>query len=61
MDIEQSQLHVVIEPSVEQYARNLFQALRDLDRKAVDVIYIESVKEEGIGAAIMDRLRKAAI
>jgi L-threonylcarbamoyladenylate synthase len=61
MDIEQSQLHVVIEPSVEQYARNLFQALRDLDRKAVDVIYVESVKEEGIGAAIMDRLRKAAV
>jgi L-threonylcarbamoyladenylate synthase len=60
-EIEKSNLHIVLESSVDYYARHLFQALRDLDSKATDVIYVESVKEEGIGAAIMDRLRKAAV
>jgi len=41
-------------------AANLFSVLRDFDRFGVDVIIAESVKEEGLGLAIMDRLRKAA-
>lgn len=41
-------------------AANLFSVLRDFDRFGVDVIISESVKEEGLGLAIMDRLRKAA-
>ena len=42
------------------FARELFRALRELDEKKVDVILVESVEEKGIGAAVMDRLRKAA-
>ncbi|MBU2495032.1 MAG: L-threonylcarbamoyladenylate synthase [Candidatus Omnitrophota bacterium] len=41
-------------------AANLFSVLRDFDRQDVDVIIAEGVKEEGLGLAIMDRLRKAA-
>lgn len=41
-------------------AANLFSILRDFDRFSVDVIISESVKEEELGLAIMDRLRKAA-
>lgn len=41
-------------------AANLFSILRDFDRFGVDVIISESVKEEELGLAIMDRLRKAA-
>jgi L-threonylcarbamoyladenylate synthase len=41
-------------------ATNLFSILREFDDERVDVIIAESVKEKGIGVAIMDRLRKAA-
>lgn len=41
-------------------AANLFTALRSFDKDGTQVIIAEGVKEEGLGAAIMDRLRKAA-
>lgn len=41
-------------------AAGLFSALRSFDDADVDVIYAEGVSEEGIGLAIMNRLRKAA-
>jgi L-threonylcarbamoyladenylate synthase len=40
-------------------AANLFSALRRLDAKGLDLIVAESVPDKGIGAAIMDRLRRA--
>lgn len=40
-------------------ATNLFSALREFDRQGVNIIFVEGVKEEGVGLAIMDRLRKA--
>jgi L-threonylcarbamoyladenylate synthase len=60
-DIESSPFHKKSELSIEQYAKNLFQFLRELDQQAVDVILVESVEEKGLGAAVMDRLRKAAL
>ncbi len=45
--------------SVEEVAKRLFSALRELDRRGVDVIITEGVKEEGLGAAVMNRLKKA--
>ena len=41
-------------------AANLFRYLRELDAKDVDLIVAEQVPEVGLGAAIMDRLRRAA-
>lgn len=41
-------------------AANLFACLHRLDRSGADLILAETVPEEGLGAAIMDRLRKAA-
>ena len=41
-------------------AAHLFAALRRLDEACLDVILAEPAPETGIGAAIMDRLRKAA-
>jgi L-threonylcarbamoyladenylate synthase len=42
-------------------AHGLFSALRELDQKGVDVIYVEGIEDEGdIAAAVMNRLRKAA-
>jgi L-threonylcarbamoyladenylate synthase len=45
---------------VEDYARALFAALRGLDAHGLDVILVEGVSEEGLGLAVMDRLRRAA-
>jgi L-threonylcarbamoyladenylate synthase len=41
-------------------AAGLYQALRHFDTHPVDVIFTEGVREEGIGRALMNRLRKAA-
>lgn len=42
------------------YARQMFAAMRELDELGVDEMIIEGVEEQGMGAAIMDRLRRAA-
>ncbi|KAI0974329.1 DHBP synthase RibB-like alpha/beta domain-containing protein [Xylaria arbuscula] len=42
-------------------AQGLFSALRELDRRGADVIFVEgTLDDEDIGAAVMNRLRKAA-
>jgi len=46
--------------SVEEYAHSVFEFFRDCDRAGIKVIYCEVVSETGIGAALMDRLRRAA-
>ncbi len=40
-------------------AANLFSVLREFDKEGINIIIAESVNEEGLGIAIMDRLRKA--
>ncbi len=46
--------------SEEEVARNLFKALRELDKEKVDVILAEGIEERGLGLAVMNRLKKAA-
>jgi L-threonylcarbamoyladenylate synthase len=41
-------------------ARNLYKALRDLDKLDVDIGIAEGYEERGVGLAIMNRLRKAS-
>jgi len=41
-------------------AANLFAAIRRLDTMDLDLIVAETVPEEGLGRAIMDRLRRAS-
>lgn len=43
-----------------EIAKNLFSTLREFDKKKVDLILAEGVEENGLGLAIMNRLRKAA-
>jgi L-threonylcarbamoyladenylate synthase len=45
---------------VREAAHHLFAALRRLDFLGLDRIYAEPCKEEGLGLAIMDRLRRCA-
>lgn len=46
--------------SKREIAKRLFDALRRLDKAGVDVILAEGVDEEGLGLAIMNRLKKAS-
>jgi len=46
--------------SVEDYARSVFDFFRQCDRQGIETIFCEAVEENGIGAALMDRLRRAA-
>jgi L-threonylcarbamoyladenylate synthase len=41
-------------------AQNLFRLLREFDSEGVDVIIAEGVPAEGLGLAVMNRLRKAS-
>ena len=45
---------------LESYARNIFAAFRLADAKNVANIIVEKVDNRGLGAAIMNRLRKSA-
>lgn len=45
---------------IAEIAGNLYTALRSFDDRPVDVIYAEGIDEEGLGLAVMNRLRKAS-
>jgi len=46
--------------TVEDYAHSVFEFFRECDRREIKTIYCETVPASGIGAALMDRLRRAA-
>ena len=46
--------------NLREISRNLFKTLRKFDKKRVDIILAETFPEEGMGFAIMHRLKKAA-
>lgn len=54
-------LHLDLGGYINDIARGLFSALRELDRHGADVIIVEGVGDrDDIAAAVMNRLRKAA-
>ncbi len=46
--------------NVDAMAANLFRLLREFDAEGVDIIIAEGVPTEGLGLAVMNRLRKAS-
>jgi L-threonylcarbamoyladenylate synthase len=58
--VESGSLNRVLPSSIHIFAQHLFRTMRELDSLGLDVILIEGVAEEGLGAAVMDRLRRAA-
>lgn len=44
----------------EEFAQQLFSALRAMDDERVEAILIEGISEKGLGLAVMNRLRRAA-
>jgi len=53
---------VVLEPvgDADGYARHLYERLRVADAAGVDVVVAVPPASDGIGAAVLDRLRRAA-
>ncbi len=51
---------IILQESAADYARRIYSALRTLDKQHVGVIVVEGISEAGEGAAVMDRLRRAA-
>jgi L-threonylcarbamoyladenylate synthase len=45
---------------VSEAAQNLFRMMRELDQSEAEVIYCELVPQEGIGAAVNDRIKRAS-
>ncbi len=50
----------IVGKDAEEYAKNLFYMLREADEQGYDAIICEGVSEDGIGAALMNRLGKAS-
>lgn len=54
-------LDIALGHDTKTVAQGLFSALRELDRKGADIIFVEGVEDkDDIAAAVMNRLRKAA-
>ena len=50
-----------IPPPPEAYAKGLFAAFLDAEAAHIDVLLVETVTEDGIGVAIMDRIYRAQV
>ncbi len=46
--------------AIEDFSHVLFDYLRESDKLGMDFVIVESVSEDGLGAAVMDRLRRAS-
>ena len=45
---------------VTEAAVHLFDYLREMDEKKIELIIVEGMEKTGLGAAVMNRLEKAA-
>lgn len=54
---------IVLSPKgdLAEAAKNLFTALRELDNSPLDIIISELLPEQGLGVAINDRIKRAAV
>jgi L-threonylcarbamoyladenylate synthase len=57
---ENQQIRLSEAGNIDEAARNLFAAMRQLDALDLDVILAELLPEKGLGRAINDRLKRAA-
>jgi L-threonylcarbamoyladenylate synthase len=61
ISIDDKNFHsIVLGSSARDYAKEIYAALRELDRKNVQVIIVQTIAELEEGSSVMDRLRRAA-
>ncbi|MCI0527204.1 MAG: Sua5/YciO/YrdC/YwlC family protein, partial [Nitrospira sp.] len=51
---------ILICKDYQQYAHELFHFFRECDKEGIRTIYCQTTSEEGLGLALMDRIRRAA-
>lgn len=51
---------IYLEAEADKYAHSIYWALREIDSKNPKIIVVEGINDEGVGASVMDRLRRAA-
>lgn len=56
----ENQIILSVNKDLDEAARHLFSAMRELDNRQVDYILTERFPDEGLGKAINDRLHRAA-
>lgn len=44
----------------ERYAQQLYSSFFEAERLKIDLLFVESISEKGIGSAIMDRIKRAS-
>lgn len=59
MEITNSVINVGSKKDLNEISKNIFSALRKVDKILPDLVVIEGVKQEGMGLAIMNRLIRA--
>ena len=59
--LRENQVQLSKEGNFKEAAQNLFAAMRYLDNLDLKIIVAELLPEEGLGRAINDRLRRAAV
>ena len=57
----QNQAILSADGDIDEAARNIFAALRRMDQSHIEVVLSEYMPEKGLGRAINDRLRRAAV
>jgi len=60
IDAPPSTSDLTVEGGVLDYARLLYERLREADRRSLDLVLAVPPAPEGVGAAIVDRLRRSA-
>jgi L-threonylcarbamoyladenylate synthase len=61
IEIDDPNFHAIhLEKSAGDYARSIYGALRELEGEGAGEIVVEGIDETGEGAAVMERLRRAA-
>ncbi|HKA17498.1 MAG TPA: L-threonylcarbamoyladenylate synthase [Blastocatellia bacterium] len=51
---------IYLEAEADKYAHSIYSALREIDSRNPEIIIVEGINNEGLGASVMDRLRRAA-
>lgn len=58
---DEKQFTLSRDKNLDEAARKLFSAMRDIDKLDIDVILAEKFPDEGLGRAINDRLKRASV
>jgi L-threonylcarbamoyladenylate synthase len=59
--VDDPRLHaVILRNDPEDYAHSIYAALRELEDQGAQLVVVQGIRDKGEGAAVMDRLRRAA-